>query len=151
MGDYDNWIRRILLTAGVVEVVVGVSHFAMPYFAYHAKGFTLLNQHEINFVTLCVFAVGILLIAFGAVTICFSFNTHNEMLLPYTIIQSILWLARIIIEILYPVKIGLFWIRQPTNVVISLLILEWLLFVLSALWVTMNRRMSNLSSTVPHV
>lgn len=150
MENYNDWTRRILLIAGVVEIVVGLSHFAMPYYAYQAKGFTLLNQDERNFITLCVFAVGILLMAFGILTVFFSlrFEAVNEMLLYYVIIKSVLWLGRIILEISYPVKVALFYIGQPTMVVMPLLIFEWLLFVFSAVLIAKIRRMSDKASAV---
>ncbi|MBI5568881.1 MAG: hypothetical protein HY914_02960 [Desulfomonile tiedjei] len=143
MKGYGNGIARILLIAGVVEIVLGLSHFVMPYFAYQSKGFALLNPHEINLVTLAVAAIGILLIAFGAVTILFSLNTQNELLFAYAIIQSILWSARIILEILYPVQVSLFFIDNPAGVVMALLIAEWLLFILAAIFIRMDRRTSD--------
>ena len=141
MENYKNWIKNILLLAGIIEIVAGLAHFAMPYFAYQTKGFSFLHQNEIDFITLCVFAVGILS-AFGSITIFFSLKAGavNGMLLYYTIIKSFLWLARIILEILYPVKIPLFFIGQPTMVVMPLLIFECLLFVFSVLLIVIIRK-----------
>ena len=139
MKGYDNSIKRLLLIAGVAEIVVGLSHFGMPYFAYQARGFALLSQKESDFVTLCVFAVGILLIAFGSVTILFALNARDEMVLPYAVIQSILWLARIILEIVYPVQVSLFHIENPARVVMTLLVAEWLLFTLAAIFTAMDK------------
>jgi hypothetical protein len=142
MRGHNDWVKRILLIAGIVEIVVGLSHFGMPHFAYQSKEFGLLNQDEINFVTLIVFAVGILLTAFGAVTVLISSKMEalKEILFSYALIKSILWLARIILELVYPVKIGLFWIAMPTNVIMPLLIIEWLLFVVSAVLIAVAYR-----------
>jgi hypothetical protein len=73
MRKRANTIRNILIAAGIIEIAVGLLHFAMPYFAYQSKGFTLLQSAELDFVTLCIFAIGILLIAFGTITIFLAF------------------------------------------------------------------------------
>lgn len=140
MKNFQDRIKAILWIAGIIEILIGFFHFGMPYFAYQAKGFSFLNQNEINFITLCVFAVGILLIAFGSLTIILSLKAPIEILLYYSVTKSFLWLARIILEILYPVKIPLFFVEQPTITVVPLLIFEWLLFVSSvALMVRMKK------------
>ena len=136
----NNWIKTILLIAGIIEIVAGLAHFTMPYFAYEARGFSFLNQDETNLITLCVFAVGILLIAFGTLTIFFALKaeTAKQLLYFYVIIKSLLWLGRIILEIFYPVKISLFFIESPSKAIMPLLIFECLLFVFPAALITLN-------------
>lgn len=146
MNNYNKWVKKILIIAGIVEIVMGLAHFAMPYFAYQSRGFIFLHRDELNFITLCVCAVGILLIAFGILTVFFSLQTElsDKLILYYAVIKSFLWSARIILEILYPVKIPLFYIEQPTTAIMPLLIFEWLLFVFSAVLIILNRnKMSN--------
>jgi len=101
-----------------------------------------LHQEEINFITLGVFAIGILLIAFGTLTIFISLKTKasDEILFYYSIIKVFLWLGRVILEISFPVKITLFFIHQPTMVVMPLLIVEWLLFVFAAVLISIHRK-----------
>jgi amino acid transporter len=142
MRHLDNWLKKLLLLAGLLEILAGLSHFAMPSFVYQARGFTLLNQDEINAVTLCILAVGILLIAFGALTLLFSFRAtiYGKIILPYAIIKAILWLVRIILEFLFPLKISLFHLTRPTTVIMPLLILECLLFVMTAMVVIKKQR-----------
>jgi hypothetical protein len=142
MNKYSDYIGKFLLIAGVAEIAVGISHFAMPYFAYQSIGYSSLNYDEINFVTLCIFAVGILLIAFGILTVFFSLKKESAkgMLFYYCIIKSLLWLARIILEIIYPVKINLFYIEKPTMIILPLLFLVWLLFTLPAVFFMLSNR-----------
>ena len=140
--------RRLLLIAGIIEVVAGLAHFAMPHFAYQSEGFSLLNQNEVGFITAGVFSVGILLMTFGALTVYFSLrdDTSTEVLVYYGITQSILWLMRIVIEIVYPIKIPLFQIRQPTVILLPLFILECILFTTATILIYKNR--SNNSTRV---
>lgn len=142
MGNHNIWIKTVLMIAGIIEILAGLAHFPMPHFVYQSKGFSLLNQNEIHLVTLCVFAVGILLIAFGAITISFvlKVDASNELHFIYASIKSLLWLARIILEIIYPIKISLFFIEKPTTVIMPLLIIAFLLFVFSAVLIVLNRK-----------
>ncbi|MCU7934547.1 MAG: hypothetical protein KZQ99_06660 [Candidatus Thiodiazotropha sp. (ex Dulcina madagascariensis)] len=133
MEKQINLTKQILLVAGIIEIAVGLLHFAMPSFAYQAKGFSLLEPNEINFVTLVVFAVGILLVAFGAITILFSRKLESmvEVLYYYVVIKTILWAGRVILELIYPVNLSMFYVEPFTLVVLPGLIIELLLFVVS--------------------
>ena len=67
--ENHNWIAKVMLFAGLIEVVVGLLHFVMPIFTYHSPGLGSLGDGEVNFVTASIFAVGLLLVAFGSLTI----------------------------------------------------------------------------------
>jgi hypothetical protein len=145
MKKYLNFAGKTLLIAGLFEIAIGLMHFVMPYFALQSKGFALLNQDEQNSITLCVLAVGILVTGFGILTVLFSLKKESvkEMLLYYCVISSILFLFRVIFEILFPVKISLFYIENPTIAVLPLLIFVWLLFVVSTVFVAMSNKIKN--------
>ena len=140
MGKYNRWIKTVLMTAGIIEIFAGLGHFAMPYFVYQSRGFSFLTQNEMNFATLGIFAIGILLIAFGAITISFALNVDasHELQCIYAAVKSILWMARIILEIIYPIKISLFFIEKPTIVIMPLLIAVFLLFVFAVVLMALN-------------
>ena len=133
MEKQINLTKQILLAAGIIEIAVGLLHFSMPYFAYQTKGFSLLQPNEINFVTLVIFAVGILLVAFGSITILFSRKLESmiEMLYYYVVIKTILWIGRVVLELLYPINLSMFYVEPFTLVVLPGLIIELLLFIVS--------------------
>jgi len=139
-----NITKKILLVAGIIEIAVGLLHFVMPFFAYQAKGFSLLDTNEINFVTLVVFAVGILLVAFGAITILFSRNLEStiEVLYYYIVIKTVLWTGRVVLELIYPVNLNMFYIEPFTLVVLPGLIIELLLFAVSFVLIRKKKRIS---------
>lgn len=118
--------------AGVVEILMGLLHFVMPKMVYESPGFHLLNGSQIDFISLSIYAVGILLVAFGSLTIVVSFNTGSckVLLLPFLVIKSFLWSARISLELVFPVAISFFHLMRPTTLVMPLLIVETLLFVI---------------------
>ncbi|WP_428739060.1 hypothetical protein [Sulfurimonas sp.] len=131
MEKQINLTKKILLVAGIIEIVVGLLHFAMPSFAYQSKGFSLLQPDEISFVTLVIFAVGILLVAFGSLTMLLSQKVKStiEVLYYYVLIQTVLWIGRVVLELLYPVNLRMFYIEPFTLVVLPGLIIELSLFI----------------------
>ncbi len=133
MEKQINMTKQTLLVAGIVEVVVGLLHFVMPFFAYQSKGFSLLQPNEINFVTLVIFAVGIFLVAFGGLTILFSrmMESMIEVLYYYVVIKTVLWAGRLVLELLYPVNLSMFYVDPFTLVVLPGVIIETLTFAVS--------------------
>jgi hypothetical protein len=130
----ERWTRKLLLTAGVVEIAVGALHFAMPSSVYQSRGFASLQPDELGFVTLVTLAVGILLLAFGAFTVFLASRPDAvvEILFGYALIKTFLWAGRVILEIAYPVRLRLFSVEPFTTVVMPGLVFELLLFVAAA-------------------
>ena len=133
MAKQFKLLKPILYVAGIIEIAAGLLHFAMPEFAYRSKGFSLLQQGEIDFVTPVVFSVGILLVAFGSLTTLFAMKIESTILLLYyyLVIKTALWTARIVLELLYPVNLNMFNVEPFTTVVLPGLVFELLLFVIS--------------------
>ncbi len=91
--------------------------------------------------TLLVFVVGILLVAFGSLTLLFSWKTESflEILYYYLLIKVVLWGARVALELLYPVKLSMFYVEPFTMVVLPGLLFELLLFFVAAILVNKAR------------
>jgi len=130
-------LKNILLTAGVIEILVGCLHFLMPYFLYQSNGFEQLNSIESDYLLLITYAVGILLVAFGATTLLFAIkiDEFKKILFYYLLIKIILWTARVILEILYPLGLSMFYIEPFTTIVLPGLVLELFLFIVSIILV----------------
>ena len=132
-----TWIMKMLLVAGAVEILVGFLHFVMPNFALKSPGFNLLNGSEIDFISSGVYAVGILLVAFGSLTIAVSLvpDKRKGLLLPFLVIKSFLWSGRIGLELLFPVTIPIYHFHRPTTIIMPLLVFETLLFIVPMVYV----------------
>ncbi|MEJ2415290.1 MAG: hypothetical protein P8Y22_08555 [Sulfurimonas sp.] len=126
-----NYIKPLLYIAGAVEILVGLLHFFMMNFVLQSRGFSSLSSIESEFVALIVYCVGILLIAFGLLTFYFGKNSEKlvQGLYYYLFIKIILWGSRVVLEIIYPVNIQMFFIEPFTKVVFPGLIIEFLLFL----------------------
>jgi hypothetical protein len=141
MRDRGDVVRRLLLIAGIIEVVAGLAHFAIPSFAYQARGLALLTPDESGLVSAAILSVGILLIAFGALTIRLaSKSSPAEILMFYATLNSILWVARVVVELIYPVRISLFLVARPTVLLLPAFVLESALFLAAAVLLRAERR-----------
>ncbi len=120
-------MKKLLLIIGSIQILVGLLHFFMPLFFTKSESFLLLPNIEMNYLLLVTYAVGILLIAFGASTILLSKKTKElgKILYFYMIIQALLWTARVILELVYPVELEMFGIKPFTVIVLPGLVLEW--------------------------
>lgn len=148
MKKYDGWVKRILIIAGSIELIAGLSHAVMPYYIYKSAGFSLLQPNEINIITLCVFSVGILLAAFGTFTIIIAIKyvaDNNNMLFYFVSTKAALWAARIVLEFLYPTKIAMFSIEQPTIILTPIFIFICCLFIWSGILLFMGHEKKRLS------
>lgn len=130
----QNKIKLTLMLAGIVEILVGLVHFAMPPFLYESSGFEQLSIIESDYVLLVTYAVGILLMAFGATTILLAskIDEIKEIVYYYLLIKIALWTFRVLFEVLYPLGLNMFYIEPFTLIVMPGLIIELLLFVVSA-------------------
>ena len=128
-------IKLILVIAGLVEISVGLLHFWMPYFLYQASGFEQLSKIESDYVLIVTYIVGILLIAFGIITILLSSKVEEikEIVFYYLIIKIILWMGRVYLELEYPLGLNMFYIDPFTLIVLPGLFVELSLFIISAI------------------
>lgn len=115
----ERRLKSFLVVAGAVEICVGLLHFAMPYFYQRSPGLNAVNQAESDYVSLVTFAVGILLIAFGTLTLLFARRPHDhlDLVVGYLAIKCVLWSARLGLELLYPLGLNMFGVDPFTMVV----------------------------------
>ncbi len=142
MEQQNNRLDTLLKVAGFIEILVGLLHFLMPYFVDKNHYYSLSSVAENNLVTLLIFAVGILLIALGGTTILFANRLQQtiDILYYYLIMQVILWLSRVVLEVLYPVQLSFFYIDPFTLLALPALVLELLLFVFALSLTVSNRK-----------
>ncbi len=133
MKPRRNLAKTLLIVAGVIEIVVGLAHFGMSAFTPKSPEIAASAQSKPDSVTLLTLSVALLLMAFGACTLLLiRESVPAQILFYYTVIKSAFWLGRVILEVIYPVKVPLFSLEQPTLVILPILVIVWLLFVVPA-------------------
>lgn len=99
---------------------------------------------------LMAFVVGILLIAFGAVTLMFSRDRvrYLDVLSWYLLIKVALWAGRLALELLYPIRLRMFGVEPFTAIVAPGLAIELAVFSFAAWqarWMLRRRKDPNRS------
>ena len=112
-------LQRLLVVASIVEIAVGLLHFAMPAAYRQSPALGRLSSAEDDFFALMTFAVGILLVAFGVLTLAFArLSTERSLLVAFLGIKTLLWIGRVALELVLPIQIELFGIAPFTAIVL---------------------------------
>ena len=124
--------QKLLIIAGIIELLIGLMHFTWPFELIEYSEFSKLPDYGKDLIFLSSLAVGLCLSVFGFLTIYFAIKI-DELMKPtwiYAITQGILWLVRLIFEILLPVRFKIYIINNPTNtILIGAFILILLYFI----------------------
>jgi len=112
-----------------------VQHFTWPYAFIQTEPFAGLPEPQKEFVLLVSIAIGLAMLIFGSLAIYFAFKIRigEHSALAFTLSQAILWTGRLILEILYPVRLPLYFIEQPSSMVIILCLILILIFLVPVL------------------
>ena len=130
-----QWASRLMLTGGIAEIVVALFHFLMPLQLATAGEIVELSHDYRSFVLLATIAIGLCMTIFGALSIYFS----NKLLLGeksawiFGLSQGTLWAGRMIFELILPVRIPLFFLPNPTVLILALALGLALLFLIPLL------------------
>ena len=129
--------KQMLWIAGALEYGVAVMHFIMPCFIEEMEP---LSQSFKDFVVLGITAIGLCQFVFGSLTIYFSSKLpiYFRIVRFYFLSQAFLWFARLIFEFIWPVKIRLFGLANPTIYILIICTIIVLLFLLPVLLIKKN-------------
>jgi hypothetical protein len=124
-----------MTVGGIVEILIAVLHFVWPYELIKYEEFSFLSPKYQELIILSSIAIGLCLFIFGTLSVYFALRLkkESESAWLFGISQGILWLARGGFELIYPVKLPLFCIENPTTLVFPLAILLALVFTVPLL------------------
>jgi hypothetical protein len=133
--DLKKLSSLLIFTGGLIELVIGILHFTWPFSFLELQIFQGVDKSISTLLLLAVLSVGLCLIVFACLSFYFSkqANIVTKNAWVFSITQSILWSIRLILEILLPVRISLYFIHSPSNVIVGgaiILILVYLLPVI---------------------
>ena len=122
----------LLFAGGVFELLIGVAHFLMPIEIVKSVEFTSLNESHLDFIILSTLAIGLCATLFGILSIYFSKKIRLGDMSAYYfgLSQAVLWIFRLVLEIVYPVRVTLIQITNPTVIVIPIVITIMFLFII---------------------
>lgn len=123
---------NIIRIGGILEFLIALLHFLWPIQLVETGEFTSLSIDYSNYLVLSCISVGLCQALFGV--LCFSaakaLITGEKLAWLFCVTQSMLWLIRGVLEMIFPVRVPLFMINTPTILVLPLSFLLGLLFLI---------------------
>jgi hypothetical protein len=133
-------VRRLsgilIFLGGLMELAVGILHFTWPFSFLQLPSFQGLDSSIRDLLLLTALAVGLCLSIFAFLSFYFAkqVKTETKNTQIFCISQSVLWIIRLIFEILLPVNLSIYFIENPSTIIIGgaiVIILAYLIPVLS--------------------
>jgi hypothetical protein len=131
----DQLAGRLLFWGGIVELLIALLHFLMPLAIGQAAEIAGLPVEYRNYVFHATIAVGLCMTVFGLLSIYFSrkMQQQERAVWVFGLSQGGLWTVRILSELALPVKVPLFFLSNPTIVILPTVIVIALLFIIPTL------------------
>lgn len=126
---------NLVFAGAVTELLIALLHFVWPTQLIHLGEFARLSADYQKFLVLNCIAVGLCLTVFGILSLraAKGLIAAENWAWFYGISQGILWMIRMLFEVIFPVRIPMFFITNPTILVLPLALLLGLLFLLPLL------------------
>lgn len=124
-----------MMAGGIVEILIAVLHFVWPFELIRFGEFSFLSTKYQELLILSSISIGLCLFIFGMLAIYFSIKLKegSEAAWLFGITQGLLWLARAGFELIYPVKLPMYCIENPTVLVFPMALLLGLIFIVPLL------------------
>jgi hypothetical protein len=126
---------NLMLAGGIAELLIALLHFVWPSQLIRIGEFANLSTDYKNFLVLGCIAVGLCLIVFGTLSIYYTRGlvAGKKSAWVYGISQGIVWEIRTALELIFPVKIPLLFVTNPSALILPLGFLLGLVFLLPLL------------------
>ncbi|MFN2150834.1 MAG: hypothetical protein ACK2T5_04495 [Anaerolineales bacterium] len=126
---------NLVIVGGIAELLIAVAHYLMPFAIAQAGEIANLPPAYQDFVFHATIAVGFCMTAFGLLSIHFSREllAGKRSAWVFCLSQGILWTARVLSELILPVRIPMFFLANPTVVILPLVVVIALLFLVPSL------------------
>ena len=125
----------LMIVGGIIEILIAVLHFVWPYELIRYEEFSFLSPKYQELLILSSISIGLCLFIFGTLSVYFStkLKDRSESAWLFGVSQGILWIARAVFELIYPVKIPIYFIANPTVYVFPLAVFLGLIFLVPLL------------------
>ena len=113
--------KKLIIAGGVIELLIALMHFTWPFELIQDIVFAELANNGKDLMLLSSLAVGLCLTVFGSLSIYFALNISEaaKYVKVYSLSQAFLWLFRFIFEIFLPVRFSIYFINNPSNIILA--------------------------------
>ena len=95
-------------------LVIGIAHLFMPEFGYRTADLAAIpSAQKAHFVDLGTYAIASFLLGFGLLSLIIARMAPPALAIWFSGILAIIWIARLLLEMLYPVDLPLFFVLEP--------------------------------------
>lgn len=136
-----KFARLFLVLAGLVPLAVGIMHLFLPSFGFDdavLAQFTPASRS--HFVDLALYAIAVFLLAFAFLTFYFAARVESSGAIVFSVVQSVVWVLRSILEVIFPVEIALFGMTGLSPRILGVSIAAALLYAVSVYFAVRARR-----------
>lgn len=119
MAGLTNIATRI---SGLLVLAIGLAHFVLPTLGYSAADLEAIPAlQRDHFVYLGTYSIAFFLVSFGVMTLLADRHAPNRPITVFLGLMVIVWCARLVLELLYPVELSLFFVPKPHPMLIATL------------------------------
>ena len=111
----EKAVARLLLIPGVPITIIGIAHIPLPLVGYDPTiASAMAESVRDHFYYLATWAICAFLLGMGALTIYFSQRGGTrEATRVFAAVMLAVWLARLALEFLFPVRLSLYGVKDP--------------------------------------
>jgi hypothetical protein len=146
-------LRGALIIGGLLTAMIGIGHIFMPTLGYD-RSVSMAMEPAIreHFYYLGTYAICAFLLSLAFLSIYFSRIEYSRASLVVGSVLAVLWIARAILEFIYPVEIRIFFLQTPHGVLLSVVVFLAFIYSFSALsaWTAMARSKPDAQSDAPN-
>src|SRR5438105_2437437 len=112
-------LQLSLRLGGAITVTIGVAHLFFPSVGYETTVRDGMSQPiQDHFYYLATYAIAAFLVALGAISLFFSRLDHLPSAVTVACVLALMWSARVVLELAYPVQVPLFHVLRPSNLIL---------------------------------
>ena len=118
--DANKLSRVLIIAGGFVELLIAGLHFIWPFNFIQLPDFENVTNPIKDFIMLASLAIGLCMTVFACLSFYFSKKvvSGEKNVMIFSLSQVILWIFRLIFELIYPVRVPLYSIEQPSVIII---------------------------------
>jgi hypothetical protein len=123
-----------LRLGGIITLAIGLAHLFFPNAGYGREiADSMSPAIRDHFFFLATYAIAGFLLSLGAISVLFSRLGHLPSSITIACVLAALWLARLGMELAWPVEVPLFILQRPSSLILPTIGLMAALYVAAAL------------------
>lgn len=126
--------RAALAFGGAVTMMIAIGHIFLPNWGYDPTiRECMATPVQDHFYYLATYGICTFLFAFAALSLYFAWRVENSATTFISLLLAFIWVARFVLEFIYPVELSMFFLREPHPVLTSVIGATAFAYVVAAL------------------